>query len=132
MTRALVFLLTFAFCVSSFALAQEKGKETTLRSGRKIWMLHFDQIEVKDDRGCCHSGWMMTYRTTLNAKDPELEREIDEIWRLVKARVERMGYKDAMIEAVTRSASTPAQDRAGVTRSLVRQADGSWKRVPFY
>ena len=75
---------------------------------------------------------MMTYRTTLNAKDPELEKEIDEIWRLVKARVERMGYKDAMIEAVTGSASTPAQDRAGVTRALVRQADGSWKRIPFY
>ena len=132
MIRACAFLLAFACCVSSFAPAQEKGKETTLRSGRKIWMLHFDQTEIKDDRGCCHSGWGMTYRTTLNAKDPELEKEIDEIWRLVRARVERMGYKDAMIQAVTGPASTPPQDQTVVTRSLVRQADGSWKRVPFY
>jgi hypothetical protein len=123
MIRAVAISVAVLFC--SPALAQPPPKVVTLPSGRKIKIIHLDQMETRDIDG---SNWRfalaLTYETSLKMTDDAgLEKEGDEVCSWLKREAERGKYTEAIIWPVD-STGDPTVAPYGCRK----QPDGAWKR----
>jgi hypothetical protein len=119
---AIILTVTALSCLP--APAQQRPKDMTFPSGRKVTFLSVQEMEVKHDDGGLGTALLLEYQTKLKIMDVvRLNKEIDEIWTWLKVDVVHRKLTEAVIRVVDSPDS--ATDR---TFSFTKLPDGSWRR----
>jgi hypothetical protein len=124
------------------APAQQKPKEMTFPSGRKVTIVAVEQIETKDAIGIV-SALLLEYETRLKITDTAgLQKEVDEIWPWLKVDVQHRKLTEAIIQVLESPTRSPTQKVDPAQRGWVfakdpdvaqrvwiftKQSDGSWR-----
>lgn len=92
MLKGLLVVLVFMTSVACQSQAQAL-REVALPSGKKVKVIAVGQINFSNDR----PALMLKYQTDLKISDAaELRKEVEEIWGMFKADVERAKLTNAM------------------------------------